>query len=322
MIFLEDPTIPPVLYSALKASSEEYSREVTHYLNKNSSQINLSVTALNKPVRQLILERRHGDEIQIDPLENHWHSFLGNAVHLALEEEAGKDQDRYEVEVRRGITRTIGGKGVHIHGKYDLYDKHTKVLQDWKVTSATSMLYPKTNFEMQLNVINTILVDHEVYPMHLQNVYLFPHLDKSKMGMDAYPKRNCKVVDVAFMNTHDVEQFIEHKVESFINGLDRKDKDLPLCTDEERWVRGNLYKGYTRKKAAKKGMQPEFSSKAAISSENLEDVRKFQTDNQLEFDDFKIAIIKGSPKYCQYCSAAPFCHQHQAYQRERERHFD
>lgn len=311
-MFLPDSTIPKPLYDALVASDEGYSTEVRDYLRTHGRDINLSVTSLNKPVQSLILTKRHWDEIMIRPLDDLWHAFMGQVIHWVLEKHASNDPNYY-TEFRQGVNFEYGKKEIHIHGMLDLYDRKRKVIQDWKLTSGESMLYPKTSYEHQLNLLGYIMQEHEYEVNGLENIYLFAKLDKTMFGKPDYPRRHAKVVNVTMERQSVVEDRIFRKIKSYLKSLDKLDKDLPLCTDEDRWVRGSLFKGYTRKKGGKKNVVQDFVKNAVISSEDKADLTKFQLSENLEDKDFKVVEFKGEPKYCHYCPAAAFCHQHQSY---------
>lgn len=311
-MFLPDDSIPKPLYDALIASDDGYSTEVKEYLRTHGRDINLSVTSLNKPVQSLILTKRHWNEIMIRPLDDLWHSFMGQVIHWVLEKYASNDPNYY-TEFRQGVTFEYGKKEVHIHGMLDLYNRKEKGIEDWKLTSGNSMMYPKTSYENQLNLLGYIMQENGYEVNSLRNIYLFPHLDKTMFQKPDYPRRHAKVVNVPMERRSVIEDRIFRKIKSYTKSLDKMDKDLPLCTDEDRWVRGSVFKGYTRKKGGKKGVIQPFTSTAKISSEDRNELIKFQLTENLSNEDFKVVEFKGEPKYCHYCPAAAFCHQHQAY---------
>lgn len=309
MIYLPDDTIPRPLYDALIESDKDYGIEVSDYLKSNGKEVNLSVTSLNKPVRELILSSRHHKEIYINPLKDLWHSLMGNIVHWVLEKHAYNNPD-YDAECRMGTDISVNGKVVHLHGKFDIYDKKRHMIQDWKLTSASNMLYPKTQYEWQLNILRYIMMANGYKVERLENIYLFPHLDKTKLAYPGYPQMNQMTVNVEIKPIPEVEAYIKENLAVYIKAKDLSDKKLPLCTDEERWIRGTYYAIYFRKKGGKKGEVQEFSTRAAFKSDDLAKVLQFQIDEGVRDQDATVKEFKGEPKHCLFCKAAPFCHQY------------
>lgn len=317
MKYLKDDTIPKPLYDALVGSDEEYGDEVKEYLSKHRKDINISCTSLQTPTQALILQQRHSSEIWVDPLKDCWHSMNGGVVHWILEKYAAKDP-RYYTEFRLGTDITVDGRSCHVHAKMDLYDREECKIQDWKLTNAKNMLYGgKEAYERQLNVIRYIMVRNKYKVKALEDIYLFPHLDKTMMNRPGYPQRNALTVPVKMDDIIDTEEYITKRVSNYIQEKDKSDKNLSPCTDEERWIRGSLFKVHLRKKGTKKEPIAEFNSRAAFKSESNEDVNKFITEEGVSVDNVRVVEVKGEPRKCDYCKAAPFCHQFQKYQKEK-----
>jgi len=319
MKYIEDPTMPKPLFDALVESSEEYSSESKKFLSSvKGKDFVMSVTALNKPAQQAELIRRNYNDIYIHP-EKAWHSLMGNVVHYVLEKQAAGNP-RYMTEVRMGADISVNGKTAHIHGKFDLYDREIFYLQDWKLTNASNMIYPKTAFELQLNVLKYILESKGYKVKGLQDIYLFPHLDKTKFNNPDYPKIHAKTVDVPIMPRKEIEEYIKSRVRSQLTEREKPDKHLTPCTDEERWVRGSFFVGYERKKGGKKGEIQEFSSRASVKSEvSMDELIAYRDSKGIEEHDFWIKEYKGEPKACGFCKGAAFCHQRQHELIERDK---
>lgn len=314
MIYLEDPTIPKPLWDALVDSSEDYGAEVKDFMKeiKGKYEHVVSVTALKKPTQEAVLVSRHSHEIYINPLENLWHSMMGNIVHWVLEKYASKNPN-YVTEFRMAAEIKVNGKLCLVHGKFDLYKKKPKVIEDWKVTSGVAMQYDKEDHRIQLNVLRWILMKNGWEVKKLRNIYLFPHLDKTQFRKEWYPKRHAASVDVELMDLEEVEFYIKNRIRKQMAEKSLPDNKLTPCTDEERWIRSNVFLGYARVKSGKKdenGKLP-FSSRAAIRADDEEEVKQYQADNSIKDEDFLIKQIKGAPTKCSYCSAVTFCHQRQ-----------
>lgn len=308
MNFLEDPTIPSALWAALVASNEDYGEEVKEYLSNHRGKEAISVTTLSRSPRQHLLISRHSKDIFIDPLADCWHSFMGNAVHWVLEKYASKDKNLI-AEQRMGVDMMLNGKRVHIHGKFDIYDKKRQVIQDWKLTSANSMLYDKADHRFQLNRLRYIMIENGYPVKGLENVYLFPHLDKTKFSNPEYPKTNAVTVKVPLMDLAEVQKGIKVAARNHVENSQLTDKDLIFCTDEERWIRENFWLIYTRKKGGKAGVQQPFRKTSIKRASTKSELIHWRKEEGYKKEDVKYKQVKGHPTKCDYCKAAPFCNQ-------------
>lgn len=319
-----DQSIPKPLYDALTESNESYADEVRDFLKDRKAELKISVTSLNKSPRQVLLAQRHYNDIFVDPKQN-WHSFMGNIVHWVLEKHARGNPNLW-TEIRESIYFNIDGVKVLFHGKFDIYDTITKSIQDWKLTSAAGMVFPKDDHHRQLNDLRYILQSKNIEVNKLQNIYLFPHLDKTKFNDPNYPQENWKIVDVPVFDRKEVELNIKRRIQRLVDNINRSDTKLDYCTDEERWLRGGQFAIYYRKKEKpKKGADPSsipFSSRAAHRAPTKEEVMQLASNDGVSETDTYVREFKGEPKLCSFCQAAPFCNQYQkeklAIQKENE----
>lgn len=308
MIFLEDSTIPIALWDALVASNEEYGEEVGDYLKGHKGKPAISVTSLSRPPRPTQLMARHNAEIFIDPLKDCWHSMMGSVIHWVLEKHASRYK-HLVAEHRLGTDITVDSEKIHIHGKFDIYDKREEALEDWKLTSANSLLYDKEEHRLQLNRLRYILMENGYKVRKLRNIYLIPHLDKTKFLNPEYPKRNAVMVDVPLMPIKEVVAGIKERARAQMAARQLTDNDLPYCTDEERWIRQNFWLAYTRKKGGRKGILQPFSSRSSKKTDTKKEMIKWRKSNGIPLSHIKYKNIKGHPTKCDYCKAAPFCNQ-------------
>jgi len=323
-----DPDMPKILRNALIASDNEYQNELKEYLNGQDKGIKfkISATAISKPTQSIVLFSRHNKDLWIDP-EKCWHALKGNVIHYILEKEAAKLPE-YISEQRMGVDIEIDGDLVHVHGKMDVYNKETEYIEDWKNTSASSMGYDKEDHRMQLNILYYILRKNGYTVNGLRDIYLFDRLDPTKTNMPGYPKRHYQVVEVEKMPLAEIKAHIIARVRKLRAEHLKPDKKLTLCTDEERWIRGSLFKLYTRKKGGRKGELQPFSSMAACSSDDMADLEDFIKKKELTAVDdgehesnYYIKEIKGIPKACDYCAVNTVCRQRLKEVLERDKEY-
>lgn len=306
MIYLKDDTIPKPLYDALVASSDSYANEVRQFKKENNIKgFNISTTALISPARAVALVKRHHEDIIIDPLKDLWHSMMGSIVHWVLEKYA--DNERYVTEVREHVVIDVDGKKCIVHGKFDLYDKETKELTDWKLTSPQSMMYPKEEHHKQLNILKYILESAGWEVKKIGNMYLFPHLDKTKMKMPGYPQRSAMYKEAPIYSREEVEEYIRERLRAHIAAESQTDSQLTECTNDERWIRNSVYHLYLRKKA-----KPfDFSSRKTLETKGRKKILRYLKAEGIKKKDAQIVYKRGFPTKCGYCDAAPFCKQYQ-----------
>ena len=126
-----------------------------------------SATSLIDSPRYVQLYKRHKHEI-VEDLMDQWYVWRGNAVHHEMESALSKNP-RYLVE--RKVTRFDKPDGSdesayrRVVAKFDLYDKETQTLSDWKTCSAYMHgSTGKKEWIDQLN-INAYFLEKEGYPV-------------------------------------------------------------------------------------------------------------------------------------------------------------
>lgn len=317
MNWIDDPDMPLPLMAALKDSQSKYKDDLIeffseHKVGKNADIDAISVTTLSKSPRQVQLISRHKKEIKYKPIDFYF-SLKGSIIHYILEYYAPK---HWIKEERVKTVCRINGERVMIHGQPDAYDPVEKVLWDWKFTSGISIMYDKPEHTMQLNILNQIFKKNGIDVHELKNCYLIERLDARYMNDPGYPKKEYKVVDQPILSSEEVWAFVGDRAEIHLNEKDTPDKSLPLCTDEERWVRGTQFLVYKRKVGTKKQPIQDWSSKSVYKADSKEEAVKWIKNTPLN-EEVKIVTKKGEPKACEYCEALPFCNQRQKELREQ-----
>lgn len=311
MQFKIDPALPAPVIAALKSAQFEYSQDRAEFLEglKGQYDVEFSVTDLTRPTKQLWLTRKFKDDLVVDLVKDNFYSLLGSVTHWILQRYAPHDSF---VEQRNYVIFNVNGVRVLVHGQYDLFDIHTETLDDYKLTSGWGFLYEKKEYEFQLNA-NKYLTETR-YPAHkakyLRNIYMFRHLDRRAQEMNPeYPRENIMIKNYRPWERSVTEARILELVQSKLRYRLASWTSLPDCTDEERWIRDTKWSVYKRKKAAKKGEIPDFSSRAAGHFETEEAAKAYASEAG---EDTKIIKHTGEAKRCgEFCPVAPFCRQYQ-----------
>ena len=244
------------------------------------------------PARQWALKRKHWRDITED-VSDRIYSLSGQSKHVVLERAAEFcEQYEYLAEERFYVERC----GVTIGGQIDLYDKKHGILYDWKETSVyVSYLSLKPEWAAQGN-INRLLLEENGYAVQaIINIALYRDWKKSLVGStEKYPPHQVAKFEIPVWPKEEIEAFIARRIADFEGAK----KDLPLCSDEDRWKADDVYA--LTKKGNKKATKL-FSTQA-------------EAESHIEIFDIKnheILFRPGVNKRCEsYCIVSQFCEQH------------
>src|SRR5678815_2798782 len=121
-------------------SVDDYERGTAEY----------TATELIKPSRILVYSRRYGDRMVEDVSDRVW-AFQGQTKHIVLERIARTNPSRYLVETR--LVAHVPGVDCKVSAMFDLFDKQTRTLYDWKETSVWKFMLGDTKeWEQQANI--------------------------------------------------------------------------------------------------------------------------------------------------------------------------
>lgn len=190
----------------------------------------LTATQILKGVKEIILEKRHWGQYEVDASEFIWAVF-GSAVHSLLEHEGTQ-----EITEERLFEEVLG---IHFSGQLDNYNLETQEITDYKTASVWKIIYndfsdwhrqgliyawllKKAGFETKKVVFQVMLKDHS----------------KSKARYDRnYPQEPLHTIEfpVTPQDIKDIEVFIFEKIRAYKENLKLNDNDIEPCTMEERW---------------------------------------------------------------------------------------
>lgn len=193
-----------------------------------------SATTLLKGATEIILARRHADEIEEDVSDRVW-AIFGSAVHKILEQ--GKETDS---QIKEGFIKTDYA-GYEVTGIFDLYDDATGTVTDYK--TAGTIKWQKGEFEdyrMQTLIYSWLLRRAGFDARRGEIVMILRDWVKSKAKHESgYP--DCQVQKVSFEFTDndfcEIESFIGGKLLEIEHADGLPDDMLNPCSDDERWHR-------------------------------------------------------------------------------------
>lgn len=253
-----------------------------------------SVTTLLKPVREIMLLRRHNEEIESDVSDMLW-AIMGTAMHSILE----NSTEGKHLLTEKALEVKFGD--YTLSGRNDLYNTRSFTVVDYKYTS----------------VWKYILKDYEDYRMQgLMYVYMLQKLgykakkaefilclkdwQKSKAKFDkTYPQ--CQIQKVQFTFSEEdmgfIEKWIIKKFEEIKVAELQKDEELPVCSPADRWNSGDKFA------VMKNGRKT-----ALRVLDTMQEAEQYKATNGGDF----IETRKGEDKKCQeYCNACEFCKHYQ-----------
>ncbi len=250
-----------------------------------------SVTTILKDVREILLTRRHNDEIEQDVADMIW-LILGTAVHKVLEDSQEEDTEFKEQHFVEEVQN-----GYKLSGQADLYNAKEKMVTDYKTCSAWKIIYNdwedyrkqllmyawafrKMGFEVGKGQIVAIIKDHSKTKAKIDNNY------------PQYPVYR-KTFNFAEKDFEEIEKYIKEKFTEIAKYEDTPDNELPVCSEEMRWNDGDKYA--VKKKGNKRALRV---------YDTLEEAEiHLKQDEGLELE-----IRKGEDKKClEYCSCCEFC---------------
>lgn len=267
----------------------------------------ISCTQLIGPPQLRILRKQHSAELQEDASDRIW-SLLGQSVHTILER-----AERVALAEGRLFANISGWQ---ISGQYDRmalleeeeHDPETggtqsrRILQDYKVTSCWSVMDgARTEWINQLNVLAWLARRNGYRVDKLQVVAILRDWSKGRARKGGgFPAKPVVVLDVETWAPKIASRYVAGRVKLHQDAELKAEKGepLPLCSADERWIRGEQWA--VRKPGRKTALRV-FDTQLQAEA--------FTAENPGSFVEHR----PGTPIRCEdYCEVAQFCAQYQA----------
>lgn len=249
-----------------------------------------SVTTLLKPTREIMLMRRHNEEISQDVSDMIW-SIFGTAVHSVLENSTkGKHLLKEKsLEVKVG--------DYTLSGRSDLYNTHSFTVIDYKVTSVWKYILKDFDDYKKQGLMYVYMLRKLGYKARkAEFILILKDWQKSKAKFDkTYPQLPVQKVKFDFTDKdlEWIEQFIIDKFEDIKKAELLADDELEICSPDDRWNSGDKYA--VMKNGRKTAMRV---------LDSMEEAEKYKATNGGDY----IETRKGEDKKCQeYCLCCEFC---------------
>ena len=252
----------------------------------------LSATTLLKGTKEIILENRHFDEIEIDASEEVW-SVFGTATHTVLEhqEDEAFKEESFSVDVF----------DYKVTGKVDRYDMAHETLEDWKTASVWKVIFHDfEDWKRQGLIYTWLLRQSGLNVRHIRFVALLKDHSKSEAKKKAdYPQAPVYIYefDPSEEELTHIEAYIKEKVLEVSANAEKKDDEIPECLPEQRWTT-----------PAKWAVMKEGRKTAVKLCDSEEEALNFIEELEKDKDKHFVEERKGQDKKCLgYCSCCNFC---------------
>jgi CRISPR/Cas system-associated exonuclease Cas4 (RecB family) len=246
-----------------------------------------SASMLTQSPRMVVLKQRHWHEIEQDVSDMIW-ALYGTALHSVIEK-ANPENSLQEEYLKHTLPN-----GSVISGKPDLY--HESTISDWKTVSVWSEVFydrqKEFDYEIQLNTYAYLFRKHGFEVKKLQIVHLMRDWQASKAKFDPqYPQSQVSVHEIDLWPDDLFEKYLTATIDKFEVAKEYEDDELPLCTDQERWVKPSKW---ALMKNGRKSAIKLYDEKPEIELE----AGQYLEERPGEYF-----------KRCEYCAVSQFCNQ-------------
>lgn len=212
------------------------------------------LAAVNK-----VLENWYNNKEINNPEDEDLPFAIERAIWEAVKQTAWEDHNL--MLERRLFVDVLGWK---ISGKADSFLSTTGVMDDYKLTSVWKYIYnSKEEWEKQLNTYKYIW-HMNGYEVKAANVHgIFRDWQKTKAEIDPkYPQNQWEIMPINLWPIEQCEAYVHERVRIHQAAEEMEDKNLPLCTDGERWA--DPEKWAVKKEGGKRAIKL-FDTNAAAS---------------------------------------------------------
>jgi hypothetical protein len=208
---------------------------------------NISVTSLIQPPHQRQL--RLANEVVEDASDRIWslvgqigHSIIERSYPAAMTDEAANLTPaeclaKFGVVAERRLFTECNGWTVS--GQFDVIEREERgesCLQDFKFTSVWTVKDGiKVEWERQLNLLRLLALRHGIVANRLRIIAILRDWSKGKAKQPEYPSQQVVPIDIPVWPIDMTEDYMLERVKA------HQDPNPPLCTDEERWKREDIW---------------------------------------------------------------------------------
>lgn len=250
-----------------------------------------SVTTILKDNREILLSRRHSDEITSDVSDMVW-AIFGTAVHKVLE--TANEQEHLKKEFYMTIPVI---DEYELSGICDVYDTRNGEVIDYKVISTFKCLKGEFDDFRKQGIAYCYMLRKLGFKADKATFYMILRdWQGSKAKFDInYPQHQIQKKSFEFTEDDFVEfeAWLQEKFKTLIEDEKLSDYEIPVCCEESRWHTDDIYA------VMKKGRKT-----ALKLCKTQEEAENYKAEKGGDFIEFR----QGTDRKCaEYCLCAPFC---------------
>ncbi len=251
-----------------------------------------SVTELLSPPRVQRLRKLYHGQMKQDVSQMLW-QLMGSALHVVAER---GQADGHITEER--LFTTING--VTVSGAIDIQREEADgiTISDYKFTSAWAVMNEKPEWEQQQNIYAWLVRrEKKTNVKAVQIIALIRDWNRREAERkEDYPKAPIQVINLRLWSHAEVEEFVLSRIAAHNTGklAVAFDEELPLCTDEDRWVRETKF-----------AVMKEGRKRAVKLFDNEDDAKQFAEQEKGYVETRNGESIRCAGDYCgvsQWCS--------------------
>jgi hypothetical protein len=282
---------------------DAFKEYTTFYSNMGAD---YSVTDILKPPRILHLMRRHRAELPPQDPSEIVESFMGSAIHNLFDFSLRKAKLRLKGERNYYVEQRLWDKFLDrkITGKFDVW--LDEVLYDFKVTKTWKYIFGDfSDWEAQLNVYSYMAHLIGIETERVANIVLFKNFEKNKAWDRNYPPEQIIEMRQRHWSRDEQEAFLYGRIQALIDSEGVADKDLPECTNKERWIKDEKWAVMVPGKT-----QKEYCIRALDAEHKVEEYLEWRKSKGKEIKEYRIEHRPGMFMRCEsYCPVRPWCNQ-------------
>ena len=195
-----------------------------------------SATTLNKGTKEILLTRRHWDDLTDDVADRIW-AIWGTAVHALFEAE--KDNCFHEERFRVPVSHSI------VTGQVDSYDMERGIINDWKTASVWKIQFGDfDDWKAQGMTYAWLMTQNGLEVKKCRFIALLKDHSKSKARTDSqYPQNPVYIYefDVTPEALAETGMRIEAKIKEIEEAENISDDVITPCSADERWADGEKW---------------------------------------------------------------------------------
>lgn len=204
--------------------------------DQHNAENELSATTLLKGVKEIILTKRHWNELEDDVSNRVW-AVWGTAVHALLEKEGEDDVTEERLSFDVGSYK--------ITGRIDNYNMRTGVVTDYKTASVWKVKFADFEDWKKQGLIYALLLKKNGFKVSkCQFIALLKDHSKTDAERDSsYPQSPVYIYefDVTEDLLKQIKYFINLRIISIENSERLSDDDILPCSEKERWAQPDKF---------------------------------------------------------------------------------